>query len=70
MDQRHTGNTTCTVQQLYSVMLDAIDQIHGIAQRTKNALAMRLQLERFRNLNLQSTDTLQLPYQNIPVAQP
>jgi hypothetical protein len=70
MDQRRMGNTTCTVSQLYSVMLDAIDQIPGLAQRAKNALAMRLQLEIFRDLGLQPTDTLELPYKNIPAAQP
>ena len=63
--QRKAGRTQVSVSELYAVMLDAIDQIPGIAQRMKNALAWRLQLELFRDLGLRPTDAVGLPYPNV-----
>ena len=59
--QRAAGLTEVPVSQLYTVMLDAIDQIPGIAQRMKNAMAWRLQLELFRDLGLRPTDPVRVP---------
>ncbi|WP_316754621.1 eCIS core domain-containing protein [Streptomyces herbicida] len=64
-DQRRAGRTEVTVASLYEVMLKAIDQIPELEQRTKNALAWRLELELFRDLGLQPQDTVPLPYPNV-----
>jgi hypothetical protein len=64
--QRQAGRTVVPISELYSVMLDAIEQTPGLSQRTKNALAWRLQLELFRDLNLRPTTTVELPYSNVP----
>jgi len=66
--QRQAGRVAVPVSELYSVMLDAIEQTPGLAQRTKNALAWRLQLELFRDLNLSPATTVELPYSNVPAA--
>jgi hypothetical protein len=63
--QRRAGRTSVYVSELYAVMLDAIDGIPGIAQRMKNAMAWRLQLELFRDLGLQPGESVELPYSNI-----
>jgi hypothetical protein len=60
--ERHAGRTTTEVSKLYSVMLDAIGQIPGLQQRTKNAMVWRLHLELFRDLQLAPTDIVSLPY--------
>ncbi|WP_091617446.1 hypothetical protein [Amycolatopsis saalfeldensis] len=65
MEQRRNGRTEVTVSQLYAKMLDAIDQIPNMEQRTKNAMAWRLQLELFRDLGLAPTDRVTLPYANV-----
>ena len=65
MEQRRLGRTTCTVEELHTVMLDAIEQIPGLAQRTKNALAWRMEQELIA-LELRPGDALDLPYRNIP----
>jgi len=49
-------------------MIDAIQATPGIAQRTRNAIAWQLDLELFRDLGLHPTDSVTLPYQNVPAA--
>ncbi|HET8635859.1 MAG TPA: DUF4157 domain-containing protein [Acidobacteriaceae bacterium] len=65
MDLRRQGRTTCTAEELYNVMLDAIQQIPVTPQLTKDALAFRLELELFRDLGLKPDSVLDLPYPNI-----
>jgi hypothetical protein len=68
MRLRRTGRTDVSVAELYAEMLAAIEQIPGMAQRTRNALAWRLQLELFSELGLRPADRVTLPYRNIPPA--
>jgi hypothetical protein len=63
--QREAGRTQVTVAEMYEVMLEAINQIPVLQQRTKNAMAWRLELELFRDLKLKPTDNVPLPYPNI-----
>ncbi|MEM9088863.1 MAG: hypothetical protein AAGC93_08985 [Cyanobacteria bacterium P01_F01_bin.53] len=63
--QRRNGRTHCTAGELYDVMIESIDQIPGVPQRTKNALAWRWDIEFFRDLGLSRTTQLKLPYANI-----
>lgn len=71
MAQRRLGRTRCTAGELFDVMLEAVDQIPGLPQRTKNALAWRMDLEFFRDLGLRPATELDLPYANIrPAAVP
>jgi hypothetical protein len=64
---RRQGHATCTVGELYNVMLEAIDQIPdtNMSPRTKNALSWRLQLELSKDLGLQPNASISLPYKNI-----
>jgi hypothetical protein len=68
MNQRRAGRTTISTSELYAVMLDAIDRIPEMAQRTRNAMAWRLQLELFRDLGLAPADEVTLPYPNVTAA--
>jgi hypothetical protein len=70
MNMRRAGRTDCTVAELYQTMLQAIDQIPGMPQRTRNAIAWRLQLELFRDLGLLPQTRIRLPYPNIPPTNP
>lgn len=63
--QRRAGRTTCTVGELYGVMLLAIDQIPVLTDAAQNTIAWRLQLELFRDLGLQPGTVIDLPYGNI-----
>jgi len=65
---RRAGRVDVSVAELYAEMLSAIEQIPGMAQEARNALAWRLQLELFSELGLQPTDRVALPYPNIPPA--
>jgi hypothetical protein len=64
--QRRAGRTECTVGELYQQMIADIARIPetSMPQRTKNALAWRLEQE-FRELGLTMDSTLELPYRNI-----
>jgi hypothetical protein len=64
MNQRRAGRTQCTGAELQAVMIDAINQIPEMAQRTKNTLAWRLQME-LGELGIGPNTTLDLPYRNI-----
>jgi hypothetical protein len=68
MALRRAGRVDVSVAELYAEMLAAIEQIPGMAQTARNALAWRLQLELFSELGLQPTDRVALPYPNIPPA--
>jgi hypothetical protein len=65
MAQRRLGRTRCTAGELFDIMLESIDQIPGLPQRTKNALAWRMDLEFFRDLGLSRATELDLPFANI-----
>ncbi len=65
ISQRKAGRTQVTVAELETVMQEAIDKTPSLSQRTKNALAWRLQLELYRDLGLKPTDTIELPYSNV-----
>jgi hypothetical protein len=63
--QRRLGATQCTAGELFDVMLDAVGKIPDLPQRTKNAIAWRMELEFFRDLGLSESTVLDLPYPNI-----
>jgi hypothetical protein len=65
MAMRRQGRVTCTAAELHDVMLEAIDQTPNLTQRTKGAPAWRLQMELFRDLGLQPSTVIALPYPNI-----
>jgi hypothetical protein len=65
MDLRRSGRTDVSVAELYAEMLTAIEQIPGMPQNARNALAWRLQLELFSELGLSPTSRVALPYPNI-----
>jgi hypothetical protein len=67
-NQRRAGQTHCRAHELYGVMLEAIDQIPGLQQRTKNAMAWQLHLEMFGDLGLRWNQDIPLPYANVPPA--
>jgi hypothetical protein len=65
MEQRRAGRTQVPVSELHGVMLDAIEQIPGLPQRMRDAMAWRLDLELFRDLGLQPAHEATLLYPNI-----
>ena len=65
IQQRQAGRTDVSVEELYKVMLDAIDHTPGLAQLVKNTLSWRLQLELFQELSLKPGAKIQLPYPNV-----
>jgi hypothetical protein len=65
ISQRQAGRTSVSVQEMYNVMLDAIDRTPGLSQYVKNTLSWRLQVELFQELELQPAQTVQLPYPNV-----
>lgn len=65
---RRAGAEDVTVAELYTEMLDAIQQIPGLEQRVRNALAWRLELELFRDLGLTPEQRVPLPLENVKPA--
>ncbi len=65
MNLRRGGATEINAGELYAEMLQAIEQIPGLSQRARNALAWRLQLELFAELGLSPSSPVTLPYPNI-----
>jgi Domain of unknown function (DUF4157) len=66
IQQRQAGRTSVSAQELNNVMVDAINQTPGLAQRVKNTLSWRLHIELFQELALKPTDPIPLPYPNVP----
>ncbi|MFG2126270.1 DUF4157 domain-containing protein [Streptomyces sp. NPDC048751] len=62
---RRAGAEDVTVAELYAEMLDAIQQIPGLEQRVRNALAWRLEQELFRDLGLTPEQRVPLPLENV-----
>lgn len=64
--ERQAGRTSCTISELYQVMLTAIENTPGLTQRVRNTLAFVLEQELFNQRGLRPTDTVPLPYPNVP----
>ncbi|CUR57678.1 hypothetical protein NOCA1130157 [metagenome] len=62
MEQRRQGRERVTVRELHDTMVEAIDQTEGLATETKAALAWKLHLELYSELELQPDQEIPLPY--------
>lgn len=63
--RRKGGDPKTTVGEMHRVMGEAIDQAPGLSKETRNALHERLFQELYRDLGLQPTTEIPLPYANI-----